>query len=48
MNDPELMKVGHTRHDLRELKVINDENKTGGKQRAGSPIEGGLPLGGIL
>jgi len=28
MNDPEPVKVCHTRHDLRELKVVDDEGKT--------------------
>lgn len=31
MNNPELVKVGHTRHHLRELKVVDEqEGKTQG------------------
>ena len=45
MNNPELVKVGRTGHDLRELKSINDRKVIlAGKQRMGLPIANGLPL----
>jgi len=48
VNDLELMEMGHTRHDLRELKDGGRcEKKTVGKSEH-LPIPNGLPLGWIL
>jgi len=48
MHDSEPMKVGHTRHDLRELEVMDEQGESCREIKMGSPVASDSPLDVIL